>query len=158
LGTLLACRLLDMNLNHLDLQVYDVLQSSQFFQRYFGLQLQSNANSQALAILTDSSGLVLVLQRCKTAERYPEGFHVGFLLDDVASVRALHARALADGVTVSDVIVNGRGTMIYLSAPEGYFVEVSCQKHRWSPAGILVVILLFMLLRSRAAAFGGLIG
>jgi len=34
------------------------------------------------------------------------------------SVRALHARALADGAAVSDIIVNGRGTMIYLTAPE----------------------------------------
>ena len=123
-----------MKLNHLDLQVYDVARSSQFFERYFGLQLQSNPNSEALSILTDSAGFVLVLQRCKGAERYPDGFHVGFLLDHVDSVRALHARALADGVAVSDVIVNGRGTMIYLSTPEGYYVEVSCQKHRFDPA------------------------
>jgi len=123
-----------MKLNHLDLQVYDVPRTSQFFERYFGLQLQSNPNSGALAILTDSSGFVLVLQRCQAKERYPDGFHVGFLLDDVGSVRALHARALADGTAVSDVIVNGRGTMIYLTAPEGYHVEVSCQKHRFNPA------------------------
>ena len=50
------------------------------------------------------------------------------------SVRALHARALADGAAVSDIIVNGRGTMIYLTAPEGYYVEVSCQKRRFGPA------------------------
>ncbi|HEX2674646.1 MAG TPA: VOC family protein [Polyangiaceae bacterium] len=123
-----------MKLNHLDLQVHDVASTTQFFERYFGLQLQSNANSPALAILTDQSGFVLVLQRSKAGERYPEGFHVGFLLDDVASVRALHARAVADGVPVSDVIVNGRGTIIYLTAPEGYYVEVSCQKHRFGAA------------------------
>jgi len=123
-----------MMLNHLDLQVYDVARSSEFFERYFGLQLQSNPNSEALAILTDANGFVLVLQRSKAADRYPEGFHVGFLLDDLAAVRALHARALADGAAVSDIIVNGRGTMIYLTAPEGYYVEVSCQKRRFGPA------------------------
>ncbi len=123
-----------MKLNHLDLQVYDVARSSQFFEGYFGLQIQSNPHSEALAILTDASGFVLVLQRSKAGERYPEGFHVGFLLDDVAAVRALHARALADGAAVSDIIVNGRGTMIYLTTPEGYYVEVSCQKHRFGPA------------------------
>ena len=123
-----------MNLNHLDLQVDDVARTTQFFERYFGLRLQSNPNSGALAILTDQSGFVLVLQRSKAGERYPEGFHVGFLLDDVASVRALHARAVADGTQVSDVIVNGRGTMVYLAAPEGYYVEVSCQKHRFGAA------------------------
>ena len=115
-----------MKLNHLDLQVYDVVRTTRFFERYFGLHLQSNPNSEALAILTDSSGFVLVLQRSKAAERYPEGFHVGFLLEDVDAVRALHARLVADGAPVSDVIVNGRGTVIYLAAPEGYYVEVSC--------------------------------
>lgn len=120
-----------MKINHLDLQVHDVVRTSQFFERYFGLQIQSNPSSPALVIMTDQSGFVLVLQRSKQAERYPEGFHVGFLLDDVESVRALHARAVADGTQVSEVIVNGRGTMIYLTAPEGYYVEVSCQRHRF---------------------------
>lgn len=123
-----------MKLNHLDLQVHDVARTTRFFERYFGLRLQSSASSTALAILTDQSAFVLVLQRSKAADRYPEGFHVGFLLDDEAAVRALHARALADGAVVSDVIVNGRGTMIYLTAPEGYCVEVSCQKHRFGAA------------------------
>jgi catechol 2,3-dioxygenase-like lactoylglutathione lyase family enzyme len=84
--------------------------------------------------MTDQAGFVLVLQRADAGHRYPEGFHLGFLLDDVAGVRALHARARADGTPVSDVIVNGRGTMIYLTAPEGYFVEVSCQNHKLAPA------------------------
>ena len=50
------------------------------------------------------------------------------LLDDVASVRDLHARATEGGADVSDVIVNGRGTMIYFTAAEGYRIEVSCQR------------------------------
>jgi catechol 2,3-dioxygenase-like lactoylglutathione lyase family enzyme len=124
-----------MKLNHLDLHVGDVLATANFFERYFGLALRSNPQSAALAILTDESGFVLVLQRAKSAERYPEGFHLGFLLDDVPSVLALHARAVADGVPVSDVIVNGRGTMVYLTLADGYHVEVSCQKHRFAPAG-----------------------
>jgi catechol-2,3-dioxygenase len=123
-----------MKLNHLDLQVHDVTRTAAFFERYFGLCLRSNPDSAALVILTDESGFVLVLQRAQPHERYPAGFHLGFLLDDVASVHALHARALADGTPVSDVVSNGRGTMIYLSAPEGYHVEVSCQKHRFEAA------------------------
>jgi len=123
-----------MKINHLDLQVHDVARTSRFFQHYFGLQVQSNPSSPALVILTDPGGFVLVLQRSKGSERYPDGFHLGFLLDDVESVRALHARAVAEGTPVSDVIVNGRGTMVYLTAPEGYYVEVSCQRHRFGPA------------------------
>ena len=122
-----------MRINHLDLQVEDVQATRAFFERYFGLTLQSNASSPAIAIMTDESGFVLVLQKTKTpGERYPEGFHLGFLLDDVESVRALHARVVGDGLAVSDVIVNGRGTMIYLASPEGYRIEVSCQSHRFA--------------------------
>lgn len=123
-----------MKLNHLDLLVYDVPRTAAFFERYFGLCVRSNPSSTALIILTDESGFVLVLQRAQPHERYPEGFHVGFLLDDVSSVHALHARAVADGTPVSDVLNNGRGTMIYLTAPEGYHVEVSCQKRRYEPS------------------------
>jgi len=123
-----------MRINHLDLRVRDVTSTSRLFARYFGLQIQSNPSSPALVIMTDQSGFVLVLQRAEQAERYPAGFHFGFLLDDAESVRALHARAVADGIPVSEVIVNGRGTMIYLTAPEGYCVEVSCQRHRFEAA------------------------
>jgi len=123
-----------MKLNHLDLHIHDVSRSAAFFERYFGLSVRSNPASPALVILTDEAGFVLVLQRAAPDQSYPEGFHLGFLLDGVAEVRSLHARALADGVPVSDVIVNGRGTMIYLTAPEGYYVEVSCQNHRFAPA------------------------
>jgi catechol 2,3-dioxygenase-like lactoylglutathione lyase family enzyme len=120
-----------MNINHLDLQVADVNASARFFARYFGLVIRSNPSSPALVILTDDSGFVLVLQRAEGNLAYPPGFHLGFLVDEVADVRALHARAVADGLPVSDLVVNGRGTMIYLTAPEGYFVEVACQNHRF---------------------------
>jgi catechol-2,3-dioxygenase len=122
-----------MHINHLDLQVHDVQATRAFFQTMFGLTLQSNPSSPALVIMTDESGFVLVLQKAASPDdRYPEGFHLGFLMPDVESVHAVHARAREHGTQVSDVIVNGRGTMIYLTAPEGYAVEVACQKHTFS--------------------------
>jgi len=123
-----------MRINHLDLLVHDVTASAAYFVRHFGLQLQSNPTSPALAILTDEQGFVLVLQRMQERQPYPDGFHLGFLLDTVEEVHAMHARVAAEGAPVSEVIVNGRGTMIYLTTPEGYRVEVSCQRHRFPPA------------------------
>ena len=117
-----------MKLNHLDLHVRDVPASVAYFERFFGLTMRKKA-SAALAVLADGHGFVLVLQHAAPGEdRYPEGFHLGFLLYDIDSVRALHARAKEGGAEVSDVIVNGRGTMIYFTAPEGYRIEVSCQR------------------------------
>jgi catechol 2,3-dioxygenase-like lactoylglutathione lyase family enzyme len=120
-----------MRLNHLDLPVRDVPATIAYFERYFGLTARTKSDSKALAVLTDGHGFVLVLQRHQDERGYPEGFHLGFLLDDPDEVRALQARARADGVEVSDVIVNGRGTIVYFTAPEGYRVEVSCQRVRF---------------------------
>jgi catechol 2,3-dioxygenase-like lactoylglutathione lyase family enzyme len=121
-----------MKLNHLDLQVSDVPGAVAYFERYFDLEVQSNRDSKAIAILSDRHGFVLVLQRFKgKGEAYPEGFHIGFLVDDVDTVHRVHAKVEADGVKVSDVIANNRGTMIYCSAPDGILVEVSCPRVRF---------------------------
>ena len=124
-----------MKLNHLDLQVSDVQRSVAFFEDAFGLRMQSNRGSPAIAILGDDDGFTLVLQRRKTDdETYPEGFHLGFFLADPALVRAFHERAVARGYDVSAVIENGRGTLVYCRTEDGIVVEVSCQRRREPPA------------------------
>lgn len=118
-----------MNLNHLDLQVSDVPGHVSFFERVFGLECQSNRTSPAIAILSDHAGFVLVLQRKKQpGETYPEGFHLGFLVDDIQIVEAVQARAKAEGAPVTDLIHNNRGVMIYCRAPDGFSVEVSVRR------------------------------
>ena len=115
-----------MKLNHLDLQVSDVPRCVTFFEEAFGFQLQSNRRSTTIAILSDSDGFVLVLQRKKSAtDRYPDGFHFGFLLDDREAVLRFHARAHDLGLETSEVIENGRGTHVYCTGPDGLLAEVS---------------------------------
>jgi catechol 2,3-dioxygenase-like lactoylglutathione lyase family enzyme len=118
-----------MQLNHLDLQVTDVARSVEFFEQIFGLVLQSNRRSPAIAILGDGAGFVLVLQR-RDVVAYPDGFHVGFLVDDVSLVHAAHARATAAGLEVTPVETDNRSTRIYCRAPDGYAVEVGCPRRR----------------------------
>ncbi len=121
-----------MKLNHLDLQVSDVQRSVQLFEQLLGLQLQSSRTSPAIAILTDGDGFTLVLQRRKSeTDTYPEGFHFGFLVADVETVRRFQADARALGlVDVSEVIENGRGVLVYVRTWDGLLVEVSCQRPR----------------------------
>jgi catechol 2,3-dioxygenase-like lactoylglutathione lyase family enzyme len=118
-----------MRFNHLDLQVTDVPRTVEFFEQFFGLELQSSRRSPAVAILGDGHGFVLVLQR-REGVVYPDDFHVGFLVDDVETVHAHHARARAAGLDISDIQVNNRGTLTYCRAPDGYLVEVSCHAAR----------------------------
>jgi catechol 2,3-dioxygenase-like lactoylglutathione lyase family enzyme len=119
-----------MRLNHLDLQVSDVPATAAWFVEHFGLVLASNGTSPALAILGDEAGFSLVLQRKKREEdAYPDGFHIGFLVETVEAVLARREALLAAGVEgVSEVIVNGRGTIVYVRGPSGVLVEVSCRR------------------------------
>lgn len=117
-----------MQLNHLDLQVTDVQATVLAFEQHFGLTLQSSRTSPAIAILSDGQGFTLVLQRKKNAaEAYPEGFHLGFLVSDVATVVARHGALVAAGADVSDIRRNNRGTQIYCRLGDGIVVEVSCR-------------------------------
>jgi catechol 2,3-dioxygenase-like lactoylglutathione lyase family enzyme len=120
-----------MKLNHLDLPVHDIAANVAFLERYFGLELRAHNPSPELAVLSDGHGFTLVLQRRETTgDIYRDNLHIGFLLDDAAAVERLQARARADGADVSDVIVNARGTLIFLVAPGGFRVEVACQHPR----------------------------
>lgn len=118
-----------MKLNHLDLQVPDVRATAAFLVRHFGLVQTSNPHSPAIAILSDEEGFTLVLQqRAPESAGYPEGFHIGFLVDAVETVHGRHAQLRAEPASrCSDVMVNGRGTLFFCTAPGDILVEVSCR-------------------------------
>jgi hypothetical protein len=116
-----------MFLNHIDLQVSDVLASASFFETHFGFEQRSNRNSPAIAILSGEGGVTLVLQRRKDQQPYPVGFHIGFILDAVSKVLDFHARAATAGLSISAVSVNGRGTQAYCQH-DGIVIEVSCRE------------------------------
>jgi catechol 2,3-dioxygenase-like lactoylglutathione lyase family enzyme len=116
-----------MRLNHIDLQVPDVQAAAAFFEHWFGFEHLSNRASPAIAILRGEDGFSLVLQRRSENERFPENFHVGFLLDDEASVLDHHRRMREAGLPISDVQRNNRGTLTYLRGPGEILIEVSCR-------------------------------
>ncbi|MGZ3451013.1 MAG: VOC family protein, partial [Polyangiales bacterium] len=114
-----------MKLNHIDLQVEDVQETVRFFEDFFDFEMRTSRNSPALAILDDRHGLVMVLQKKKrTEEIYPEGFHIGFLVERDEDVVAFSSRAEAQGLRTSPIERNSRGTMTYCRAPGGIVVEV----------------------------------
>lgn len=116
-----------MKLNHIDLQVPDVQEAAAFFVRWFAFELVSSPHSPALAILRGDGDFTLVLQRRAEDERYPDKFHVGFLLEVEAEVLAFHERAQAAGLAISAIQRNGRGTLTYVRGPGELLFEVSCR-------------------------------
>ena len=116
-----------MVLNHVDLQVPDVQRAAAFFASHFGFALQSNPSSPAIAILAGDGGFSLVLQKRQDDRPCPEGFHIGFIVSDVAKVHAFHAGAVAAGLRISPVETNGRGTMTYCRF-EDLLIEVSVRR------------------------------
>ena len=117
-----------MKLNHIDLQVPDVQEAAAFFAHWFGFVPTSSRTSAAIAILRGDPDFTLVLQRARPGATYPDGFHIGFLVDDAETVVDFQRRARAGGLEVSDVERNGRGTMAYCYGPGRILVEVSCRR------------------------------
>jgi catechol 2,3-dioxygenase-like lactoylglutathione lyase family enzyme len=119
-----------MLLNHIDLQVPDVQETAAFFERWLGFTHTTSRTSPAIAILRGEGGFVLVLQRRGEGEAYPEGFHVGCVVDGEETVVDFHRRVSEAGVAISPITRNNRGTMTYCHAPGGVLVEVSCRPAR----------------------------
>jgi len=124
-----------VKLNHLDLQVADVPVATAFLVDHFDLRPLTRPDSPAIAILTDGEGFVLVLQRLRRdSEAFPEGFHIGFLVDDPDQVVERRARLAAAGLDVSEVQRNARGTMCFCRGPSGLLIEVGCRVGVRAPA------------------------
>lgn len=116
-------------LNHANLPVADVAALRDFFVRWFGFVQQQSRGGDAFVVLTGEDGFVLNLMKASDGERFPEHFHVGFLLDTAAEVRVLHGAMREAGASVGEVQSLRRGgpdsVTLYCHAPNGVLVEVS---------------------------------
>lgn len=124
-----------MHLNHLDLCVGDVDAHTGFFATHFGFRCTHRASNGRMAILQGDDGFVLVLSHLHddAPPSYPDGFHVGFLVDDADTVHRTHQRLQAAGVdTGRGVLETRRGTLLYVRGPDGLLVEIS---HHARPLG-----------------------
>ena len=113
-----------VSLNHLNLVVADLDAAAGFFADHFGFAVRTRY--AALAVLDGAGGFVLVLSTTREALTYPPGFHVGFLVDDAATVDAEYARLTAAGVDVPKPPRAMRGSYgFYFQALDGLLFEVS---------------------------------
>jgi catechol 2,3-dioxygenase-like lactoylglutathione lyase family enzyme len=119
-----------MRLNHLDLFVSDVSKTRDFFETFLGFRCEATKGKDALSILKDESGFVLVLSRFRedSPTQYPTDFHIGFLLETVQAVRDAYERFTVAGVEIVYPLNERRGSlMFYCRAPGPVLIELSCR-------------------------------
>jgi catechol 2,3-dioxygenase-like lactoylglutathione lyase family enzyme len=118
-----------MKLNHLNLCVADLGQARSFFEEYFDFELLDR-KGDAILVMSDRDGFTLVISDPTKFGGdhavYPEGFHVGFLLDTAEQVDATYARLTAGGLRVESGPRDRRGGYgFYFRALGGMLFEVS---------------------------------
>ena len=119
-----------MRLNHIDLPVRDIAETRAFFEAHLGFIHVQTLGQDGLAILRDETGLVLVLSRWPKDPQaaYPGGFHIGFLLESEAMVRARYEAMRLAGVDLPSPPSHRRGGFqFYFEAPGPILVEIGCR-------------------------------
>jgi catechol 2,3-dioxygenase-like lactoylglutathione lyase family enzyme len=119
-----------MQLKHLNLTVSDVSGLTEFFERHFGFKRSLELGAGAFTLMTDNDDFVLALMKPKKngPVSYPETFHLGFFVADLAAVQAKHDELEAAGLVpgkIHNAGRTGRGAYFYCNAPGDVVVEIA---------------------------------
>lgn len=93
-----------MKLNHLNLTVANVAETSAFFEKYFDFTCVDTKGNNALAVLDGQDGFILTLMSDTFNKNgmvnYPEAFHFGFILDSEEAVTAIYNQLKTEGINL----------------------------------------------------------
>jgi catechol 2,3-dioxygenase-like lactoylglutathione lyase family enzyme len=94
-----------MKLNHANLITTEVAALAGFFTSHFGFELVAMRGKEAFAVLRGTDGFILNLMMPGKGEaaRYPDGFHVGFLVGKPDIVHAKQAELADAGLAPGEV-------------------------------------------------------
>ncbi|WP_224361552.1 VOC family protein [Hyalangium versicolor] len=117
-----------MRLNHLDLLVSDVSSTRDFFEKFLGFRVEATKGKDAMSILRDESGFLLVISKFRkdSPTDYPQDFHIGFHLESEQAVREAHERFTQGGVERVSPLADMRGGLrFYCHAPGPLLIEIA---------------------------------
>jgi lactoylglutathione lyase len=109
-----------MDLNHLNLRVRDAPACRRFYERHFGFRLAFEADGGFF--LRNEAGFLLALIPAEPHQPLPDGFHIGFGVQEPEAVMAIHDELRDAEVPVSEVAD---------SRPGDDYVTFRC----WDPDG-----------------------
>lgn len=118
-----------MKLNHLNLTVRDVRETSDFLETYFGLRpLSQGGDNDGFAMLFDDDNLALSLMKAndKSEVKYPSTFHIGFRQESEEKVNEINQRLKDAGFEVKPPRRFHGSWTFYFDAPGGFMIEVLC--------------------------------
>jgi lactoylglutathione lyase len=117
-----------MHLNHLNLIVTDVAETSALLRRHFGMRQITRPSPPGVALLHDDTGLALALTPAREGHKveYPPTFHIGFIQPSKEEVDRIHERLLADGLHAPAPCWRHDSWTFYFTAPGGLTIEVLC--------------------------------
>ena len=119
-----------MRLTHLNLQVSDVDAAREFFETYFGLKCTYQRQKQ-IAFFTDETGFEFAVSNLfgSPPPKYPDEFHVGFILKHTDQVRELYDLLRKAKIPMRlDLGVHGRNLVFQCTGPDSIPVEVRAAK------------------------------
>ena len=126
-----------MKLNHVNLTVFDALETRLFLEKYFGLRGQEGGN-RGFQVVYDDNNLVLTLIKGRAEDvKYPPTFHIGFIQPSEQHVDAINAAAQGRRVRraaakpaarVVDVLLPGARRVRHRSAG----LRRACYRARWA--------------------------
>jgi catechol-2,3-dioxygenase len=118
-----------MKLNHLNLTVSDVLESTAFFEKYFAFSVADKKGGDMLAVLYGSDGFILTLMSedfNKTgSQSYPAAFHFGFILPTAEAVTQLYEQLKADSISLEKEPATIRNSFGFYFHYDRLMIEIS---------------------------------
>jgi catechol 2,3-dioxygenase len=121
---------LKAHFKHVGLYVWDLDKMASFYQRWFGLTVTDGGmggSGKGIFLSSDPSEhhqIVFVVGRAPDSPTTVN--QLSFLVDDLATVKAYHDKALAEGVRVTMTKSHGNALSVYVMDPEGNQIEIYC--------------------------------
>jgi catechol 2,3-dioxygenase-like lactoylglutathione lyase family enzyme len=128
-----------LGLNHAALHVTKADRSAAFFERYCGMQVIHSRTEADLAVKwvrhphqTDGFMLVLLETLGNLSAEPGNMDHLGFYVEDRASVDEIAALAKDEGVLLEGPVYAGPivGYYCMIQDPDGYILEFSCEQQQ----------------------------
>lgn len=112
-----------MKVNHVNLTVVEVRAAAALLETYLGLQ--SHGGNAEMMVLLNDAGLVLTLMKAgrSTTVKCPDNFHIGFFIEDEATVDAINQRLREDGFDVPPPEPH-HAYGFYVQTPGGFTADI----------------------------------